>query len=410
MPACLPDTMYIPKIDEQIEAHDDNGGNLTCGVELEFLIPSIPHDAQDPDSDIQDQLLYKSSSGDTEFIGEDVREQLLETLQQQLEDMSFQNMGDDDFYPPHDNVVIYDTWRLGGEGTVSKHGGAGLAEGPYQWTDCELTSAVMDSDEYDQDIEDVCRVLKTVRVHLNKSTAVHVHVGRGDEPFSLLTVKKFATLYWLTERAIMELHHPSRHNNRYSFRLNKCAILANKLQTTLDVEERSSSSKDLERIEDYVPEAGLSRLRHSQLRRIWACSSIEEVAELMQCARDKVPESRAASHRGSMGFQRFLPAGKTGGNIQTFEWRQMSGSIDSKHINQWVEACIAFTDFCRLSDGPTFKGLMEDVIQRGNKYTGIELLEFLGVNTRIFRDMMERWSMDPSFCEDHKGRKLFVPK
>ncbi|KAI8950306.1 putative amidoligase enzyme-domain-containing protein [Xylaria longipes] len=401
---------YIPKIDELIEVRDDSEGALTCGVEIEFLVPCISCDAQDPDPDIKDQHLYKTSSVDQELIMKDVREQLLEILQQQLEDIPFRAMDDDDFYPPHDNVVIYDTWRLGRESTVSKHGGPRLIHGPYHWTDCELTSPVMDSDDYAQDIEDVCRVLKTVRIHLNKTTAVHVHVGRGDEPFSLLTLKKFATLYWLTEKAIIELQHPSRHNNKYNFRLNNCSVLANKLQATLDKEEKSSLGGASDTMAEYVPEAGLSRLRHAQLRRIWACNSMEKVAKLMQSARDKVPESRAAYKRGSVGFQRFLPAGKTGGNIQTFEWRQMSGSVDAKHINQWVKTCIAFTDFCRLSDGVTFKGLMENVIERGKKFTGIELLEALDVDTQIFKDMLEVWSQDSSFCEDLKGRKLFVPK
>lgn len=115
---------------------------------------------------------------------------VVETLQQQLEDIPFRTTEDDDFYPPHDNVVIYDTWRLGRESTVSKHSGPGPAEGPYYWTDCELTSAVMDSDEYAQEIEDVCRVLKTIRIHLNKSTAVHVHVGCGDEPFRSVSLSR----------------------------------------------------------------------------------------------------------------------------------------------------------------------------------------------------------------------------
>ncbi|KAI1758316.1 hypothetical protein F4782DRAFT_20586 [Xylaria castorea] len=400
---------YIPKIDEPLEAHDDSEGALTCGIEMEFLVPSISYNAQDPDPDIKDQRVYRSPRDDSEMIDRHVREQLLEDLQQQLEDIPFRSMEDDDFHAPHDNVVIYDTWRLGSDPTISKHDSLVLVEGPYHWTDCELTSAVMDSDDYSQEIEDVCRVLKSIRVHLNKSTAVHVHVGCDDEPFSLFTLKKFTTLYWLTERAIIELHHPSRHNNKYSFRLNNYSLLASKSQAKLEEEEQSSLDGVLDTMAEYVPEAGLSKLRHAQLRRIWVCSSIEEIATLMQSG-GKVLQSRAAGKRGSIGFQRFLPAGKTGGNIQTFEWRQMSGSFDANHINQWVKACIAFTDFCRLSDKTTFKGLMENIIERGKKYAGIELLEALDVDTQIFRDMLEVWSRDPSFCEDHKGRRLFVPK
>lgn len=59
-----------------IEAHDDSEGTLTCGVEIEFLVPSIPRNAQDPDLDIKDQHVYRSSSDDPERIKKDVRDQL----------------------------------------------------------------------------------------------------------------------------------------------------------------------------------------------------------------------------------------------------------------------------------------------------------------------------------------------
>ncbi|TGJ81502.1 hypothetical protein E0Z10_g7260 [Xylaria hypoxylon] len=399
---------FIPKIDEMIEAHDDSAGTLTCGVELEFLVPSIDYMAKDPDLNIKNQRLYKSRSRDSEDIRTEVRDQLLATLRL-LDSIPFRAMDDDDFHPPHDNVAIYDSWRLGRDSTVSKHGGSGLAEGPYNWTNCELTSPVMDSDDYATNIKDVCRALKSVRIHLNKSTAVHVHVGRGDEPFSLLTVKKFAALYWLTEKALLELHHPSRHDNKYSFRLTKYSVLANKSKAVLNNEKQKFDARSL-MMENYIPETSLTGLQRAQLRCIWACSSIEEVAKLMQSGRDKALKSQAAHKRGSVGFQRFLPAGKTGGNIQTFEWRQMSGSVDANHINQWVESCIAFTDFCRLSDAVTFKKFAREIIERGESYTGIELLESLDIDTQIFKQMLEVWTQNLSFCEDNQGEKLFVPK
>ncbi len=66
----------IPKIDEMIEALDDSNGTLTCGVEFEFLLPSIHYMAKDPDPDIKNKRLYKSTSGDPEDIKTEVREQL----------------------------------------------------------------------------------------------------------------------------------------------------------------------------------------------------------------------------------------------------------------------------------------------------------------------------------------------
>ncbi|KAJ8126821.1 hypothetical protein O1611_g6818 [Lasiodiplodia mahajangana] len=367
---------YIQKIDEMIEAADDHEGPLTCGVEIEFLVPSIHTEAQDPDRDIEDRRLCRSTSHDPETIMTQVREILLETLRHQLYDMPFRAMEDDVFHAPHDNVVDYTSWRLGPDTSVRKSNDAGL----YKWTHCELTSPVMSSDDCMGQLEKVCRVLKTFRTHLNDSTAVHVHVGRGDEPFSLLTIKKFATLYWLTEKAIMGLQHPSRHANKYCFSLTTSSVLATKRLAVLD-EMLSLDSEGVNMMEDYVPRVSLTTLQDAQLRCIWGCRNIEEVAELMQGS-----GAKGVDERGSMGFQRFLPAGKTGGNIQTFEWRQMYSSLDAEYISQWVKVCDAFTDFCRLSDKAAFKKLVTKVIDGRENYTGIELLEDLGVNSQIFKN------------------------
>ncbi|KAI0102278.1 putative amidoligase enzyme-domain-containing protein [Nemania sp. FL0031] len=401
---------YIQKIDEMIEAADDHEGPLTCGVEIEFLIPSIHVTAQDPDPDIQDRRLCRSTSHDPETAMTQVREALLETLKQQLDGMPFRAMEDDIFHGPHDDVVDYTAWRLGPDATVHKSGDAGPAKEPYQWTDCELTSPVMNPDNCKDQLEKVCRVLKTFRIHLNRSTAVHVHVGRGDEPFSLLTLKRFATLYWLTEKTIIELQHPSRHSNRFCFRLTTFSVLATKCLAVLDYEKLGLDPEGVKMMGDHVPRVGLTNLQDAQLRHIWGCHNIEEIGKLMQGA-----DGEGVDERGSIGFRRFLPAGKTGGNIQTFEWRQMSGSLDAEDISQWVKVCVAFTDFCRLSDKSTFKNLVMKVIDKRENYTGIEFLKDIGANSQVFKNqvdgkMTKGRSWGASVCDGDGGRALFVPK
>lgn len=51
---------YIQKIDEMIEASEDSGGTLSCGVEMEFLVPSVHLLESDPDPDLKDQHLYRT--------------------------------------------------------------------------------------------------------------------------------------------------------------------------------------------------------------------------------------------------------------------------------------------------------------------------------------------------------------
>ncbi|KAI0198527.1 putative amidoligase enzyme-domain-containing protein [Astrocystis sublimbata] len=383
-----PNLTYIPKLDEILDARDDRKANLTCGVEMEFLVPATCTRAP------VCGLRFEVGEGEIEDCKKQVRTQLLAMLENELPELIFSDMDEDDFHPPHDNVVIYHCWRLGSDSTVCKIDGPGSRERAHLWTECELTSTVMDDDDYARNVEDICRVLRQARAYMNNSTALHVHVGRGDEPFSLLTLKKFASLYWLMEKPILDVHHPSRRNNKYCFRLNKCSVLATTSSARLEVEIRDSKSKDLEQFHRYIPDTDFGRLRMIQLRRIWACDSIEEVATLMQRG-DKTPLARAADLRGAVGFKRFLPAGKTGGNLQTFEWRQMSGSLDANHINRWIEFCLAFTNFCRLSDSSTFRDLVETLVEGGDDYVVSDLFEALDVDPRIFEDMLSVWSEDP---------------
>ena len=68
-------------------------------------------------------------------------------------------------------------------------------------------------------------------------------------------------------------------------------------------------------------------LLEMQLHRIWVCSSVEELAQLMMC------QFTSPSGRGSVGFNRFQPTGLQGGNTHTFEWRQMAGSLEPSQIH-----------------------------------------------------------------------------
>ncbi|KAI0816097.1 putative amidoligase enzyme-domain-containing protein [Xylaria sp. FL0064] len=395
----------IPKLEGWIEAEDDTTETLTCGVELEFLIASIHRNEKDPDPDITDKELYRTLRSEPEYrVHQEVHANLLKALRQ-LEGVPFRYASNDHLSIYSD--MVYDSWRLGLDGSVEMRYDECPSDifdkGPYTWTCCELSSAVMDANNYAKTIEDVCRVLNTVRTHLNETTAVHVHVGRRNEPFSLLTVKKFATLYWLTEEAIMKLHHPSRFTHRYCPRLTRTSVLAIESPKIVDA-IRPAFGERHEMIKDYVPVDKLTRLLQEQLKAIWDCDNMEEVAGFMRISEET--KAQVSGFRGSVGFQRFV-ATSYSGNIQTFEWRQMSGSLNANHINRWVEFCLKFTDFCRLSDKVTFKNFVGNVIERGDDYTGIELLEALNVDTQIFKNMKEVWNRDPHFCNDLKGRELF---
>ncbi|CAJ2499986.1 Uu.00g028390.m01.CDS01 [Anthostomella pinea] len=84
----------------------------------------------------------------------------------------------DTFHEPHGNVPIYDAWRVGHDSSMVP--GPEILNKGYRFIDCEVSCPVISSYDPTQrvQIEDVVRALRGLRIHLNESTSVHVHIGR----------------------------------------------------------------------------------------------------------------------------------------------------------------------------------------------------------------------------------------
>ncbi|KAI0400275.1 hypothetical protein F4802DRAFT_602177 [Xylaria palmicola] len=354
-----------PKSNRKIAAADDSGGSLTYGVELEFVLAAIPKGKEDPDPDITDLHLCRSESGKYWACQMEVFPKMLEYLRARLPGLQFTHWKNESLIAFHGVVLQgaepkYDTWRLMTEYSISKDGEDD--DEIYQWVPMELTSPIMNEENYEAQVKQVCDVLKTIRINLSSSTSVHVHVGRGDDPF----------------RSVYSSLHIS--------------------------ENKKFLARDFALLPDYLNQPSQQHLNAE------AASRDQEVEGLMtMMMASHVPEDWTFCTRGSVGFSRFQSgSGMVSGNFQTFEWRQMFGSFDAAHINAWVKVCMKFTDFCRLSTADEFKAAVTSVLALGEGYTGIRLLEdLLKVDTEIFRTKMSQWESNPDFCKDRTGRKLF---
>ncbi|RYP39529.1 hypothetical protein DL766_000351 [Monosporascus sp. MC13-8B] len=346
IPECLCEHETPEKYDDIIAAADDTSGGLTVGFELEVLFPTLHPDEFEPLGDFEDKF----------------DRWLLHYLQCEMPDGNeFRTENDDVYYPPHDNVPRYDTWRLTKDGSLSYDNGnpsRGSSRLRYAWMSREITSEVLsaetdcntnNSTTYAAKITSICGALRRVRVHLNKTTSVHVHVGRGDEAFSLRTIKKPVTVESvLAAKSLEELR---RENSALG-----------------------GPGGDDDDVVEYLPKFGAENLVGAQLRRILGADGVEKLARLMECS-----GRTAVYERGSVGFTRFRPAGKTGGNTHTFEWRQMAGCLDPQAIIHWARVFIGYTNFARLSDAATYKTLITTIIQHGDTFTGLDLLEAIGL-------------------------------
>ncbi|CAJ2505090.1 Uu.00g124840.m01.CDS01 [Anthostomella pinea] len=412
------------KYDEVKAAENDKAGPLSFGLEFEFLVAYVDGDVDDPfiemvDPNPEDKrpLIGCKSSG-SPYDGNIIRK--VASALSKVASAPVRLCEDDTFHEPHDNVPVYDAWRVGHDSSIVP--GSEILNKGYRFIDCEVSSPVISTYDPTQrmQIQDIVRALRGLRVHLNESTSVHVHIGRCEEAFSLLTVKKLCTMLWFLEEQLLDLNHPSRKNSKYCYMVTKYSVLARKTLEDLQNEETgvNQNLRDLEEMDEHAPAAkaplaDVTELQRAQLRRIWGCTDLEELARLMlgnTNARETDP--RAVIQRGSVGFKRFMPAGKSGGNTQTFEFRQQIGCLDADHILRWVNVCQAFTDFARRSGPLTFRDFLVNVVNQkpGEKYSAFDMLKDLGIRTTYWKAHAAALRQTKELYPGGETGGLFVPQ
>ncbi|KAI2468664.1 putative amidoligase enzyme-domain-containing protein [Annulohypoxylon bovei var. microspora] len=382
----------ITKYSEIIASPDDSNGNLTFGIELEFLVPSLKKEASDP-YPLETRPLFQW----TNYSAHDTA--VLEALEKAC-GFRFRLDHNDVFRLPYNSIIRYDMWRLTRDSSV-KFGNIDPKE--YIWTGREVTSEVMRSDEprvYTEKITDVCRGIRQLRVHLNKTTSVHVHVGLGDEPFSLITMKKAIGLILLVDDMLMGLHHPGRRESYHCRLVSQCSKLA-LWEPESSLEAESFLEDALEQgMDEFVPRIHLTE------QTLQATTGMEELALLMEGA------DESGHARGSVAFNRFLPADEIGGNTQTFEFRQMAGCLDPGQIIHWVKVCMAIIDFARLSEAEQYKDLLHKLLVGESTFSAFDLLLELGLveEETHFRSRVEEYGVNLDYYPGESSGELFVPK
>ncbi|KAI0386292.1 putative amidoligase enzyme-domain-containing protein [Hypomontagnella monticulosa] len=363
----------VSKYEAIIESPDDSTGPLTFGIELEFLVAFLDWE---PDPHPQEERRLLRAEDRLSAPRSAIDHELLHVLEPS-HNVSCRLESSDTHCGTQGVLIQYNQWRIDGDGSLSTDDYfAG-----YRFLGREITSEVMRADEpiaYTEKITDVCRAIRQMRVHINETAGMHVHVGRGEESFSLLTMKKLATIIWLTEKMLLGLHHPSRKESIYCILLRDESLLRIKAADTNSISNNILRIAREERMDEFIP-------RPASLE---ATKTIEELAGLMSA-----PDNPDLS-RGAMSFTRFLPAAPGVGNIHTIEFRQMAGSLDPGPIIHWAKVCMAIVDFARLSTAPRYKELIARIIEEEATFTGLDLLSELDLpeEEQYFRGKMMDYS------------------
>lgn len=181
----------------------------------------------------------------------------------------------------------------------------------------------------------VLRALTTRhRVTVNYTCDVHVHVGRADgKPLSLETLKRLATILWLSEDAIRSIRDPSSPNYLNVFtwgaemtKYSRLAKLMNRRVRQYQLAQPKYTPSDdflFESLQDHTP----------AIRAIWHASSHLKLGRLLSGA---TPQYRR------LGFN-FSSLGKEDERArcgpQTIEFRVLEGTLDEDIISTWLAIC-----------------------------------------------------------------------
>ncbi|KAK8069058.1 hypothetical protein PG994_005674 [Apiospora phragmitis] len=377
-------------LNDPIMAIEDRQGDLTFGVEIEFLTPVIEGSNEDPHpADPRQVFRVSKCDSNNYFWIHDLSCFILKDLQK-IPDLTVEGEGEDEYVAPHDNVQVYDHWRLIRDSSVqisTKPGSPGSRFPAYHWDGKEVTSEVLSSTDPDnvRKITEVCRAIRSHRVHLNENTSVHIHVGCGDDGFTLTTVKKVITLLWFADAKLFDLHHPSRLGNLYCRPISEYSRLTEVDHTgilgTVDPEGLDQMAQHFPEIMETMDE-GAYRSKYIQLKQMWGSD------------------------------ETFHAPGRTGGNTNTFEFRHMAGSLDPEHILHWAHVCIGIVDFARNTDAPAFREQVSKFLHPPPGYGGVEVLEDLGLaeEAQFFRSKVDSYKReDFKTFKDGDKDVFFVP-
>ncbi|RDW92213.1 hypothetical protein BP5796_01607 [Coleophoma crateriformis] len=190
---------------------------------------------------------------------------------------------------------------------------------------------------------------------IRKSTGLHVHVGIGNQSYSMQHLRRLAAFLWAFENYFDTLHPEHRINNQYSRSMRYASGW---------VAERSHIDTVKNGVQHFLtsPFSSLSELAGE------VCSFRETAYNFFNF---RGPE---------FGFE---------DGTKTVEFRQHEGSLDEDVISQWIHVCVGIVQFCRCtSDTTEFDALFdkmtvyEDVHELQpdeNRTTVIDLLKAIGL-------------------------------
>ncbi|OTA59314.1 hypothetical protein K449DRAFT_448406 [Hypoxylon sp. EC38] len=263
------------------------------------------------------------------------------------------------------------------DGSIPSLSAFGLSPGDfephnlYRWFSGELRTPILDYNHPQTypNIQRACAAIRNVyRIHKPMAavgTGLHVHFGQ-EGGWTLLHLKKFATLWMLFEQSLEILHRVDRSNyNFYARPLRKDSPIAMAISSTQRDTTHLSNLRNrdpwmadyyMQRMGEHVPTTLVPSLFPQNLkdiiREIWLYDSITHLCAGI-CNGEDYGQVRFRC-QGAYITDNINPF-----YTQTLEVRLMQGTFDADHIWRWITICYHLLMYARdTSPNEFYNGLL----------------------------------------------------
>ncbi|KAI1736549.1 hypothetical protein F4680DRAFT_461045 [Xylaria scruposa] len=238
----------------------------------------------------------------------------------------------------------------------------------YKWYPAEVTSSILDYDNPStrETLRTACKALRDeFRIHKPAAavrTGLHIHIGQ-QAGWTLLHLKKFATLWHLLESDLYKLHRRDREASAWCSPTGSQSRLAKFIfGWGGDARYQATTTGPLRRayqaqMEKYVPPINGNPKLVEYFTNIWQYSTIEELDMAMRsgrlsqtCVRWRIVGGKLSHEPGSW--------------IQTLEFRLMQGTLDAEHIWKWAGIVERLVVFARDSTAEAFRETIQHLLNK----------------------------------------------
>jgi hypothetical protein len=321
---------------------------ITFGVELEFLVATLPAEQADPDPHDRRRAydVYMRRDGCWENNA---------TLQNAIAQV-LQGVGLPAFSHETGNVdpVRGDRWCVTADMSVFNLTG----DSRYSWEPIEVQSPPYRFCRESLDkVELACRVLTAnFRVVTNRTSGLHVHIGNRDWGFPLDTVRRLFALLYCFEPQIGTLHPECRHGNIY----------APAMRNNIVVDTETTPTQVI----DWILSAPTLKDLHDGLRMYNGSRSAYHMQNLLPPEDYTSVDALVTAWEGQNPIR---------WRKRTIEFRQHEGTLDGASVSAWVMTVAGLVTFAQSVDDTTLERMLTQHREGEQNYDIDQLLKDIGL-------------------------------